>query len=227
MTPDEGSDPVRRSPVCRRNTAPSVYGFDTTGTRSGMEPVPADPLTTDHLAGGLGRAPGYDGDAGPSRPHQLLALGAFVAPVVIAAAIGARVGPSRAGPARWYARLAKPPFQPPPEVFAPVWTALYATIAVSGWRVWRRPSSPERTMALGLWATQMVANGAWSPTFFGARRPRAALGVLAAQLASTAGYTAVASRVDAPAAALMGPYLGWTAFAGALNEEIVRRNPGA
>jgi benzodiazapine receptor len=32
--------------------------------------------------------------------------------------------------------------------------------------------------------------------------------------------------VDKPAAALVLPYLGWLGFAGALNEEIIRRNRG-
>jgi tryptophan-rich sensory protein len=106
-----------------------------------------------------------------------------------------------------------------------VWTVLYATIAVSGWRTWRRPDSPERTRALRLWAVQMAANAAWTPIFFGARRPRPALADLTVQLAATAGYVATAARVDRPAAVVLAPYLAWTAFAGALNEEIVRRNP--
>ena len=37
---------------------------------------------------------------------------------------------------------------------------------------------------------------------------------LLAQFGLTAAYTAATARVDRPAAALMAPYLGWTAFAG-------------
>jgi tryptophan-rich sensory protein len=44
-------------------------------------------------------------------------------------------------------------------------------------------------------------------------------------LASTAAYARAAERIDRPAAWLMTPYLGWTAFAAVLNEEIVRENP--
>lgn len=125
---------------------------------------------------------------------------------------------------RWYRSLRKPPFQPPASLFGPVWTGLYATIAVSGWRVWRAPSSPERTRALALWGAQMATNAAWTPLFFGARWTALALADLTAQLTSTVAYTATAARVDRPAAAMMAPYLGWSAFAGALNAEIVRRN---
>lgn len=158
------------------------------------------------------------------RPHQWAALAGFAAITTATAVGGALVGPSRPSTMAWYRSLDKPPFQPPASLFGPVWTGLYATIAWSGWRVWRAPSSPERTRALALWGVQMAANAAWTPLFFGARKTKLALADLAAQLAATVGYTATAARVDAPAAATMAPYLGWTSFAGALNSEIVRRN---
>ena len=161
----------------------------------------------------------------PPRRRAGAALAGFAAVAAATAAGGALVGPARPATLRWYDGLAKPPFQPPRQAFGPVWSVLYATIAVSGWRTWRRPDSPERTRALRLWGVQMAANAAWTPLFFGARRPRPALADLTVQLASTVGYVATASRVDRPAAAMLAPYVAWTAFAGALNAEIVRRNP--
>ena len=160
-----------------------------------------------------------------SRAQKLVAAAAFAAPVVATAVLGARFGPQDTSTGRWYRGLAKPPFQPPPAVFAPVWTGLYATIAASGYRVWAAPDHELRRPAIALWGVQMAANAAWSPTFFGARKPKVAMAVLATQLAATAAYAAVSSKVDKPAAALMAPYLAWTGFAGVLNEEIVRRNP--
>lgn len=172
--------------------------------------------------------PGTPSDEPPEagrRPHRWLALGGFAAVVTATAVGGALVGPARPATRRWYDGLAKPPFQPPASVFGPVWSVLYATIAASGWRAWSQPDSPERSQALRLWGVQMASNAAWTPLFFGARRPRTALADLTVQLVSTVGYVRAAARVDGPAAALMGPYVAWTAFAGALNEEIVRRNP--
>lgn len=172
------------------------------------------------------RLPETPADATTSRSHQWAALAGFGAVTAAAAVGGSLVGPGRPSVMAWYRALRKPPFTPPSGLFGPVWTVLYALIAVSGWRVWRRPDSPERSRALVLWGAQMAANAAWTPIFFGARRPAVALVDLVAQLATTAGYTARAARVDPPAAMLMAPYLGWTTFAGALNLEIVRRNAG-
>jgi translocator protein len=188
----------------------------------------ATPTTGDTPVDGARAADTSVDDAPPetvgTRPHAGAALAGFGAIATATAIGGAFVGPARPSVMAWYRALRTPPFTPPSGLFGPVWTLLYALIAVSGWRVWRRPDSPERTRALALWAAQMATNAAWTPLFFGARRPTAALVDLGAQLAATAGYTAAAARVDRPAAALMAPYLGWTTFAGVLNAEIVRRN---
>lgn len=156
------------------------------------------------------------------RTESAVALGAFSALTLGAGALGARS--STEGLRGWYARLKKPSFQPPSRLFAPVWTALYGLMALSGWRVWNRPAGPARSRALALWGTQLGFNAAWSPLFFGKRRPGAALADIAALGVSLAAYTAAARRVDRGAAWMMVPYLAWVAFATVLNEEIVRLN---
>lgn len=126
----------------------------------------------------------------------------------------------------WYnVLLRKPRFQPPREAFAPVWSALYVTIAASGARIYQAPPSPERTRALALWGAQLVLNASWSAIFFAARRPRWALVDLGALLVAIGAYMREAHEVDRAAAYLVAPYFGWSAFAALLNEEIVRRNP--
>lgn len=162
-----------------------------------------------------------------SRPHGGLAALAFGALSYGASAIGALVMKKK-GPADglWYRSLPKPPFQPPAWVFGPVWTALYGAIAYSGYRVWKAPKSPERTRALALWGTQLVLNGAWTPLFFGAHKPRLALADLLALDAAATAYTAAAAKVDKRAAAIVSPYLAWLAFATTLNGAIARKTDG-
>jgi tryptophan-rich sensory protein len=148
----------------------------------------------------------------------------FLGVTAAAAAYGSRFNPNTEHHAtqRWYAARHKSRLNPPPAVFAPVWTTLYTLIAVAGWRVYRRPRSRARTRALALWSAQLAFNAAWTPLFFGKRQPKAALVDLAAMFAATAGFAATARNVDRTASRLMVPYLGWTAFAGYLNAVVAR-----
>ena len=142
-----------------------------------------------------------------------------------AAALGALAMRGRGSPdGAWYRSLRKPVFQPPSWLFGPVWTVLYGTIAYSGYRVWRAPRSPERTRALALWGTQLALNAAWTPLFFGARKPAAALVDIGALDATAGAYAVAAAAVDPAAAKVVTPYLGWIAFATALNGAIVAKN---
>jgi translocator protein len=154
--------------------------------------------------------------------RSLWALAGFCGACAATALLGARATLRNK---RWYRTLKKPAFTPPDSLFGPVWTALYALMSISAYRVWRAPPSTERSRALGLWGAQLAANAAWSPLFFGAHRPRAALADLTLLLSAVGLYSSQARRVDAPAAWMMVPYLAWAGFATVLNGEIVRRNP--
>jgi tryptophan-rich sensory protein len=142
-----------------------------------------------------------------------------------AAALGALTMRGRGAPDKaWYRGLRKPVFQPPSGLFGPVWTVLYGTIAYSGYRIWRAPRSPERTRALALWGTQLALNATWTPLFFGARRPAAALADIVALDLAAGAYTAAAAQVDPTAAKAVAPYLAWISFATVLNGAIVAKN---
>lgn len=155
------------------------------------------------------------------RVRTLLGFGALT---TVAAVLGS-FATRRSVNSAWYnVELEKPPFQPAREVFAPVWTALYALMTGSVARIYEAPRSRARTRALTLWGAQLALNAGWSAIFFGARKPRLALVELGALLAAVGAYTHQARKVDRRAAQLMLPYLGWSAFAMLLNEEIVRRN---
>jgi translocator protein len=162
-------------------------------------------------------------DEGRRGGARALTLFGFCGMVAAVAFTGAAVNsPAKR---RWYRRLRKPRYNPPEAVFPVAWGALYPLIACSGYRVWRRPSSPARTRALALWYAQMALNAAWAPLFFGLKRTRVALADVGTLIAAIALYAREARRIDAPAAMMMAPYGAWCAFASLLNAEIVRRNP--
>lgn len=159
------------------------------------------------------------------RKGSMLALACFGAAVAGAAVAGSLFTPRAGRTKAWYDALDKPPFTPPKWAFPVAWTTLYAMIAASGYRVWRGADSAARTRALTLWHTQLGLNAVWSPIFFGAKKPEVALGDIGLLIPTIALYANEARRVDATAAWLMAPYLGWVSFATALNTGIARRNP--
>jgi translocator protein len=154
-----------------------------------------------------------------SKSSSLIALAAFGAATAAAAWYGARYSRNR------YRELEKPSFTPRDEAFPVVWTALYALIAWSGWRVWCAAPSRERNRALGLWIAQLAANARWSKSFFGQRHPLVALGDVVALERMLLSYISAARNVDRAAAGVFIPYAAWVAFAAALDAEIAHRNP--
>jgi tryptophan-rich sensory protein len=125
----------------------------------------------------------------------------------------------------WYAGLAKPSFNPPNWIFAPVWTLLYVMMAVAVWRVATGPADDEsRRRAVLTFVGQLGLNAIWSPAFFGLESPRLALFVILALLSALALTTVVFFRIDRLAGILLLPYLVWVAFATVLNAAIVVLN---
>ncbi|TXR48730.1 TspO/MBR family protein [Phyllobacterium endophyticum] len=119
-------------------------------------------------------------------------------------------------PGEWYAGLAKPAFNPPNWVFAPVWTILYVLIAIAGWRVWDRGLS----FPQALWWAQLALNFLWSPTFFGFQQMGLALLVIVLLLVTIAGFIKATWNAERISAVLFIPYLLWVAFATLLNASL-------
>lgn len=124
----------------------------------------------------------------------------------------------------WYATLAKPPFNPPNEVFAPVWTILYVCIAVAGWRVWRAAGFKDGKGAFAFYWAQLALNLAWSFLFFGAHAITLALIDIMALFIAIVVTIVRFLPVDRTAAWLLLPYAAWVGFATALNAAIWRLN---
>lgn len=114
----------------------------------------------------------------------------------------------------WYLSLVRPAGTPPNWVFGPVWTALYAMIAVAVWLVWQQP---QHRRALLLWGWQLLAAALWTPIFFGLHLIGVALLELVI-LTVLAVLTATEfARLSRAAALLMIPYLVWIIYGIYLN----------
>ena len=124
-------------------------------------------------------------------------------------------------PGGWYGALAKPWFNPPGSIFAPIWSIVYLLVAVAGWRTWERDRN---SMAMTLWWAQMALNFLWSPIFFTAHRPAVALAVISMLLVAILAFIARQWSTDRMSAALFIPYAAWVGFASVLNFEIARLN---
>ena len=140
----------------------------------------------------------------------------FFLATAAAASIGALFAPGA-----WYAGLAKPWWNPPNWVFAPVWTMLYVMIAIAGARAW---SAGAGSGVLGLWLLQLVLNAAWTWLFFGLKRPDLALVDIVVLLATIAVFALRVRSVSRLSAILFVPYSTWVSFASALNFAIWRLN---
>ena len=155
--------------------------------------------------------------AGAGR-RDLLALAGFVAGCLAIAGLGGAVTSLSVG--GWYQGLTKPPFNPPDQVFAPVWTALYLMMAVAAWRVWRHRESRGRGRGLVLFALQLALNLLWSCLFFGLMAVGAALVEIVVLWVAIVATAAAFGHIDRAAGWLMVPYAAWVLFAAVLNAAI-------
>ena len=99
-----------------------------------------------------------------------IGLGALAVIVVAAASVAGQLA-TYPNLKPWYAELAKPSFNPPNWIFAPVWTTLFVLMAFSVWRILRLPRTSARRTALALFFIQLALNAAWSWMFFAAHSP--------------------------------------------------------
>ncbi len=142
----------------------------------------------------------------------------------LALSFAAAFAGSRFMPGEWYASLAKPAWNPPSAVFAPVWTLLYAMMGVAAWLVWRQVGFRGAALALSLFLVQLVLNALWSYLFFGLHRPDLALLDIVTLWVAILVVLVLFWRVVVPAGILLLPYLCWVGFASCLNFTLWRLN---
>ena len=154
-------------------------------------------------------------------PREIIGLAGWLAASFAAALIG-----SRYMPGAWYASLAKPAWNPPAAVFAPVWSVLYVLMGVAAWLVWRRAGFRGAVPALALFFVQLILNGLWSYLFFGLHRADFAFVDIVALWIVILVVLMLFWREDWRAGALLIPYLAWVGFASYLNFALWQLNRG-
>ena len=170
--------------------------------------------TLDKLANSRGR----------SVRHVLIGLGVTAAAVTASAVVARLNAPTRDNSRAYaeYEALDQPRFKPPRQVFSLIWPPLFLALTLSGLRIWNAPKSPARTQALTLWGVTQALNAVWMA--LGPRRLGGQLATAISSLGASVAYIWRARRVDAPAAGMVAPYVGWIGFANVLTEELWRKN---
>lgn len=154
--------------------------------------------------------------------HSIVSLAAWIMASFAAAAVGGLASASAGG---FYIELTRPAWAPPPWLFGPVWTILYALMGTAAWLVWQKAGWRGSNPALKLFLIQLALNALWTWLFFVWR-----LGALAfieiVILWVLILRTVIAFRRVSPAASwLLVPYLLWVGFAAALTFTLWRENP--
>ena len=178
--------------------------------------MPSNPLrgAVDSLANSRGR----------SMQHILVGLGLTAGAVAVSALVARLNAPAPDNHEVYsdYEELVQPAFKPPPKVFALVWPPLFLALTLSGLRIWNAPKSPARTQALTLWGSVQALNALWMA--LGPRRLGGQMATAVASLGASLAYAWRARQVDAPAANMVAPFVGWMSFANVLTGDLMRRN---
>jgi len=125
----------------------------------------------------------------------------------------------------FYMQIVRPDWAPPPNVFGPVWTVLYALMGVAAWLVWRVGGFRAARTALSLFLTQLAVNALWSWLFFGWHAGALAFADIILLWVLIVATLVAFWRVRPSAGALLIPYLLWVSFACALNYSVWQLNP--
>ena len=125
----------------------------------------------------------------------------------------------------FYQQLTQPAWAPPAWVFGPVWTTLYAMMAISAWLVWRIDGFRAQSTALTLFLVQLAVNSLWSWLFFAWHLGSLSfIDIILLWLLIVLTLLAF-WRVRVLAGLLLVPYLLWVSFAAVLNYSIWQLNP--
>lgn len=121
----------------------------------------------------------------------------------------------------WFDSLAKPKWNPPAYLFAPVWTTLYLLMGISLWLIWKNNATEStKQKAYYLFAVQLFLNFWWSIIFFELHNPLLSLIEIVLMLTLILLTIIHFSKFSKLAAWLLVPYISWVSFATLLNYSI-------
>lgn len=154
--------------------------------------------------------------------NRALKLSLCVAIPLAIGVIGATA--TQSGIDDWYAMLNKPAFNPPNDLFGPVWGMLYIFMGISFCRVLNQPNSSKRTWAIIIFGVQLILNFWWSFLFFAWHLIDIAFFEIIGIWISVLLMIILFLRIDRVAAVMQIPYLLWISFAALLNGAIWQLN---
>jgi translocator protein len=125
----------------------------------------------------------------------------------------------------WYQSINKPSWNPPGNIFGPVWTILYLMMGYAFYRIWTTKTNIElKNWAIGLFLLQLTLNFFWSFIFFKQHSPGWAFVEIIAMWLTIFCTIVIFSKLDKTAAWLLVPYISWVSFAAILNYTIWKLN---
>lgn len=154
------------------------------------------------------------------RERLLLVLLLFIVGVAVSGFIIGYLSAPGVWADPWYSSLDKPFFNPPPWLFAPVWTLLYILIGIAGWRAW--VTHCERLQRI--WWAALVMNLIWPPVFFRLEMIDGAMAVILILDWLVALFLIEAYERDRMAFWLFIPYIFWLVYASLLNAALLILN---
>jgi translocator protein len=157
-----------------------------------------------------------------TRKQQLLGLIGWLLVCFAVSALGAIASIEAR---EFYAKLVQPSWAPPGWLFGPVWTLLFALMAIAAWLVWRSGGFRVNRIALSLFLLQLAFNVLWSWLFFAWHQGGLAFVDILLLWALILATLVAFWRVRPLAGALLLPYLLWVSFAAVLNYSIWQLNP--
>ena len=142
------------------------------------------------------------------------------------------------GTKEWYDSLKRSPLNPPPKIFAPVWTVLYTSMGIASYLIatdggvlsdhfpcTKKVESQETRNLLFLgYGTQLLLNFLWSPLFFRQKKVKLAMLDMLSLVVLVSGLTYKYYEYNKYASYMMIPYICWGSFATYLTYYIYSNN---